>query len=149
MINSIVNFFYKIWIWGLFLKYRNSLPTTSEIENPKMEHELFSGTFFWEDEGLQVANYQLGNAFKSVLAHRMKLIAGESYDLGQFKSDRFNKRIFIIAKRYFPNWIGFQESRCNYNPELAKRMMRIQKVSYWRFEKSLDEYDSQNNKSFL
>lgn len=47
-----------------------------------------------------------------------------------------------MTKRYFSNCIGFQESRYSYNPELAKRMMYIKKVAYWRFEKPLDVYES-------
>ncbi len=44
-----------------------------------------------------------------------------------------------MAKKYFPNWIGFDESRCSYNPEIADRMIRIRKVADWRFQRLLDE----------
>lgn len=137
--NRIKNFFYRIWIWILFLKYKNTLPTTSEIENPKMEFEFFSEAFIWEDEGLWEINHRLANAFKPVICHRMKLVIGSDCDLGVFVSAKFDEQIFGLAKRYFSNWIGFHSSRCSYNQELSNRMLRIRKVVDWRMEKLLNE----------
>ncbi len=135
-----MNLILKIWIWITFLKNKNSLPTKSNIINPKMEHEGMSGAFIWEDEGLwEVRNHHLTDAFKYVIHHRMELVVGSENDVGVMRSKGFDKQIFEMAKKYFPNWIGFDKSRCSYNPELADRMMRIRKVADWRFQKLLNE----------
>ncbi|GGG05097.1 hypothetical protein GCM10011344_01840 [Dokdonia pacifica] len=106
-----------------------------------MEHEGMSGAFIWEDEGLwEVRSHHLIDAFKYVIHHRMTLVVGPENDVGVMRSKKFDKHIFEMAKKYFPNWIGFDESRCSYNPEIADRMMRIRKVAYWRFQKLLDEH---------
>ncbi|CAL2079140.1 hypothetical protein [Tenacibaculum sp. 190524A02b] len=95
-----------------------------------MEYETMSGAFIWEDEGLwKVKNHHLADAFKYVIHHRMKLVVGSGNDVGVMRSKSFDKQIFRMAKKYFPNWIGFDEYRCTYNPELADRMMRIRKVA--------------------
>lgn len=104
-----------------------------------MELEGLSGAFIWEDEGLWEINHHLADAFKYVIHHRMKLVVGSANDVGAMRSKNFDKQIFEMAKKYFPDWIGFDESRCSYNPELADRMMRIKKVGDWRFEKLLNE----------
>ncbi len=135
-----MNWILKIWIWITFLRNKNSLPTKSKIINPKMEHEGMSGAFIWEDEGLwEVRNHHLTDAFKYVIHHRMKLVVGSENNVGVMRSKSFDKQIFQMAKKYFPNWIGFDKSRCSYNPELADRMMRIRKVADWRFQKLLNE----------
>ncbi len=135
-----MNLILKIWIWITFLKNKNSLPTKSKIIHPKMEHEGMSGAFIWEDEGLwDIRNHHLSDAFKYVIHHRMTLVVGPENDVGVMRSKKFDKRIFEMAKRYYPNWIGFDEARCSYNPEIADRMMRIRKVAYWRFQKLLNE----------
>ncbi|WP_459212240.1 hypothetical protein [Aquimarina rhabdastrellae] len=135
----IKNLFLKIWIWRLFLINKNKLPTTSKIENPKMEYEVLSGAFIWEDEGLWGAKHSFASAFNYVIHHRMKLVVGPTNDVGFIHSKNFDKQIFKMAKKYFPNWIGFDKARCSYNPELADRMIRIRKVADWRLQKSLNE----------
>lgn len=135
----IKNFILKIWIWRTFLFNKVRLPTKSKIINPKMELEGLSGAFIWEDEGLWEINHHLADAFKYVIHHRMKLVVGSANDVGAMRSKNFDKQIFEMAKKYFPDWIGFDESRCSYNPELADRMMRIKKVGDRRFEKLLNE----------
>jgi len=65
----------------------------------------------------------------------MKLIAGSDNDVGVMRSKSFDKKIFEMAKKHFPNWIGFDKSRCSYDSELADRIMRIRKVADWRFQK--------------
>ena len=104
-----------------------------------MQYEVFSGTFIWEDEGLWEAHYQLADAFKYVIHQRMKLVVGPDNDVGVFRSIKFDQQIFNMAKRFFPNWIGFEDSRCSYNPELAHRIMRIKKVENWRYQKLLND----------
>ena len=46
-----MNFILKIWIWITFIWNKETLPTESRIDNPKMEFETMSGAFIWEDEG--------------------------------------------------------------------------------------------------
>ena len=54
------------------------------------------------------------------------------------RSYSFDKHIFEMAKRNYPDWIGFDKSRSSYNPEIAERILRIRKVVDWRFQKLLD-----------
>lgn len=124
-----MDFILKIWIWITFIKNKKSLPTESSTVDPKMEYEIMSGSFVWEDEGLwECENRHLQDAFKFVINHRMKLIAGPNNDLGVMRSKAFDEKVFIMAKKHFPDWIGFSHSRCSYNPELADRIFRIKKV---------------------
>ncbi|WP_299122958.1 hypothetical protein [uncultured Winogradskyella sp.] len=135
-----MNLILKIRIWITFLKNKDSLPAKSKLINPKMEYEGMSGAFIWEDEGLwEVRNHHLTDAFKYVIHHRMKLVVGPKKDFGAVRSSAFDKEIFEMAKKYFPNWIGFDELRCSYNPELADRIIRIKKVADWRFQKLLNK----------
>ena len=135
-----MDFILKTWIWITFIRNKETLPTESKIINPKMEYETISGAFIWEDEGLwELRNNQLKDAFKYVINHRMKLIVGRDSDVEVMRSKNFDKRIFEMAKKYFPNWIGFEKSRCSYNSELADRILRIKKVENWRFQKILNE----------
>lgn len=134
-----MNLILKIWFWITFLRNKESLPTESKMMNPKMDYETMSGAFIWEDEGLwELRNHHLLNAFKYVLNHRVHLVLGPNNDAIVMRSKRFDKQIFNMAKRHFPDWIGFHESRCSYNPELAERMKRILKVAEWRMQKIFD-----------
>jgi hypothetical protein len=136
------NIILKIWIWITFLISKEKLPTKSKTINPKMEYEGMSGAFIWEDEGLWgLKNHHLLHAFKYVINHRMKLIVGSENDVGFMRSYSFDKQIFEMAKRNYPDWIGFDKSRCSYNSEIADRIMRIKKVADWRFQKILDADD--------
>jgi len=135
----IKNLILKIWIWRTFIINKNRLPTKSKITTPKMEYEGLSGAIFWEDEGLWEINHHLADAFKYVIHHRMTLVVGSKNDVDVMRSKDFDKQIFELAKKYFPNWIGFDASRCSYNSELADRIMRIRKVADWRFQKLLNE----------
>jgi hypothetical protein len=136
----IMDFFLRIWIWITFLRNKETLPTESKTINPKIEYEIMSGAFIWEDEGLwEHRNHYLQDAFIYVINHRMKLIAGQDNDIGVIRSKNFDKKIFMMAKKYFPHWIGFNESRCSYNSELAHRIFRIKKVEKWRFRKLLNQ----------
>jgi len=117
---------------------RNKLPTTSDIINPKMEYDVMSGAFHWEDEGL-LYYPDLASAFNYVVNYRTSLVVGPSNNISVMESVNFDKQIFKMAKKYFPDWIGFHESRCSYDPQLAGRMMRIIKVANWRLEKFMNE----------
>ncbi|MCL9805472.1 hypothetical protein NAT51_08060 [Flavobacterium amniphilum] len=134
------NLILKIWLWIIFLISKDELPKKSKIINPKMEYEIMSGAIFWEDEGLsELRNHRLLDAFKYVINHRMKLIVGPENDVGFMRSYSFDKQIFKMAKRFYPEWIGLDESRCSYNQESADRIMRIKKVSRWKLEKFFNE----------
>ena len=133
-----IDFTLKILIWITFLRNRESLPTKLNVINSKMKYEIMSGAVFWEDEGLlELRNHHLQDAFKYVLNHRMKLIVGTDYDVGVMRSKSFDKSIFEMAKKHFPNWIGFDKSRCSYNSEHKDRIIKIKKVEEWRFQKEL------------
>lgn len=135
----IKNLILRIWYWIIFIRNKESLPTASTMSHPKMKIEGLSWAFTWEDEGLwELRNHRLQDAFKYVIHHRMKLVVGPTNDVGVMRSKTFDKQIFNMAKRFFPDWIGFDVSRCSYNLEIADRMMRIRKVAEWRFQKSLD-----------
>ena len=69
----------------------------------------------------------------------MNLIVGSDNTVGFMRSKKFDKSIFKMAKKFFPNWIGFNNSRCSYNSELAGRILRIKEVEKWRFDKLLNE----------
>lgn len=134
-----IEFILKTWIWITFIRNKETLPTKSETINPKMEFEVMSGSIYWEDEGLfELRNHHLQDAFKYVLNHRMKLIVGSDNDIGVMRSTSFDKSIFEMAKKHFPNWIGFDNSRCSYNSEFEDKILRIKKVEKWRFQKILN-----------
>lgn len=134
------NFILKTIIWIIFLINKEELPTKSNNKKPKIEYEGMSGAFIWEDEGLwELKNRYFLDFFKYVINHRMKLVVGSKNDVECMHSYSFDKQIFEMAKRYYPDRIGFEESRCSYNQELAKRIMRIKKVVDWRFQKLFNE----------
>ncbi len=118
---------------------KNTLPTTSDCIDPKMKYEVMSGAFIWEDEGLWGMHHELANAFRYVLHHRTKLVLGPTNSMGVMRLDNFDKQIYKLAKKYFPDWIGFEASRCTYNPQVANRMMRILKVVEWKTDKLMND----------
>lgn len=117
---------------------KNSLPKESKIINPKIEIEGMSWAIFWEDEGLPNPSYNLTRAFIYVIHYRTCLIVGDIGKISDYGPKYFNKLMYKLAKFYFPDWIGFTEGRCSYNPELADRVLRIQKVAEWRVNKIFD-----------
>lgn len=130
------NFFITLWYWQVFRRNRNCLPTKSFSAPLEVKYEIMSGSFFWEDEGLfEIENHHLANAFRHVICHRMLLLVGTEVYGGPLVSAAYDKRIFKMAKRYFPDWIGFDPPRCSYNPELVQRMRRIEKVAEWQLER--------------
>lgn len=136
----ILDFILKTWIKLVFLKNKEVLPSNSTIDNPKVEYEVLSGALIWEDEGLwELKNHHLQDAFKYVINHRMYLILGSDKDVGVIRSKKFDKKIFKMAKKHFPNWIGFSYSRCSFNSKLADRIYRIKKVEKWKLDKLLNE----------
>lgn len=130
------DFILKIWIWSVFIRFKDTLPSESNISTPKLEYEVFSGSFIFEDEGLwELRNQHLQDAFKYVVNHRMKLIVGKDHELGVMRSSQFDESIYKMAKKWFPNWIGFHKSRCSYNSDYATRILRIKNVEKWKFNK--------------
>lgn len=150
--NMLISLFVYIKIWFIFFRYRNSLPTTSDIENPKMEIDGWSLSFYWDDEGLLETKFPLIKGFQFVISYRTSLVIGlNNNEHGYLRSEKFDRSIYKLAKKYFPNWIGFVPTRNSYNSELSERMQRIQKVAIRRFEKMLDSdattKESPNNDS--
>lgn len=137
--NLIKDFILKLWIWRIFRIHKNKLPSEFSIENPKMKYAMSSDAFIWDDEGLWEARHHFANAFSYVIHHRMKLIVGPDNDVGVLRSADFDRQIFNMAKKYFPDWIGFDPQRCSYNPELADRIMRIRKVVDYQIQKFINE----------
>lgn len=134
----------KLWIKKTFMAYKNSLPTTSQLENPKMEYNVMADAVAWEDEGLTTCHPDLGNAFRFVIYYRTFLIVNESALSKTHDSMKFDKQIFELAKKYFPDWIGFNSERCTYKVELSDKIKRIRKVSKWKMEK-LFNYDFESD----
>ena len=139
VLRFIFGIYFHVWYWWIFRKYRNSLPTRFNNPKPKLEYEALAQAFYWEDEGLLEAPYHLGQAFRYVIVHRTQLLVGNECDAGCLLSKRFDRILFNRAKKYFPDWIGFQDSRCTPNPELANRLMRIRVVAEWQMDKMFDD----------
>lgn len=137
-------FIYSIFIALLFLvhrrKYKGILPIVSTIETPKLEYEILSGAFYWNDEGIEETYWRQADIFKSLLLYR-----GFILEYGKQKPLNTNlkiyKWIFNSIKKNNPNWVGFQKSRCSFNPEIADRMRRIRKISEWKIDKAFQEAD--------
>ena len=143
MMKMMKNIILKTWFWLAFIRNKETLPTKSDIYKTNIKYEIISGSFIWDDEGLwELKNQQLNEAFKFVLKYRMFLIAGQNYN-DFMRSKSFDKCIFKMAKKHFPEWIGFQKSRCSYNYELRDRILRIKKVEDWRLQK-IETYKTEN-----
>ena len=129
--------FKKFLIKKIFRKYRNSLPTKTEFDNPKMEYHILADSVVWEDEGIEKCHPKLENAFRYVLNYRTNIISNEFFE--NENKEKQNKKIFELAKKYFPDWIGFNEIRCSYNIELSEKIKRIRKISEWKMDKIMNE----------
>mgnify|MGYP007079439012 CR=1 FL=1 len=119
----------------VFKKFKNSLPTKFVSKNPKMDYHVLADAVVWNDEGIETCHPELENALRYALNYRTNLIVEENFN---FKKENLNspgKRTFELAKKYFPNWIGFDKNRCEFNPQLSERIKRIRKVSEWKIEK--------------
>lgn len=115
------------------------MPKETTMSNPKMKMEGMSWAIFWEDEGTLNPSFHLTRAFVYVTHYRTKLILGDSNKMGNYGPKYFDMLIFKLAKFYFPDWIGFDEKRCSYNPEFADRILRMHKVAEWRLNKMFDD----------
>ncbi|CAL2078474.1 hypothetical protein [Tenacibaculum sp. 190524A05c] len=136
----LINLYLYIKIWFIFFRYKNSLPTNSDIKNPTMEIDGWSLNFYWDDEGLLETKSLLIQGFQFVISYRTSLVIGlNNNEHGYLRSEKIDRSIYELAKKYFPNWIGFQLSRNSYDSKLSERMQRIQKVAIWRFEKDIDK----------
>tara|TARA_R110002072_G_scaffold262818_3_gene421694 strand:+ start:3713 stop:4144 length:432 start_codon:yes stop_codon:yes gene_type:complete len=127
----------------VFKKYKNSLPTQSVSEKPKMDYHVLADAVVWNDEGIEKCNPELENALRYALNYRTNLIVDQNFGIKKKNSNSIGKRTFELAKKYFPNWIGFEKNRCEYNPELSNRIKRIRKISDWKIEKLMnsDEFE--------
>lgn len=126
----------------VFKKYKNSLPTKSVSENPKMDYHVLADAVVWNDEGIEKCNPKLENALRYALNYRTDLIVEENFKNKKENLNSTGKRTFELAKKYFPNWIGFDKNRCEYNPELSERIKRIRKVSEWKIEKLMNSEEA-------
>lgn len=122
----------------VFKKYKNSLPTVSVSDNPKMDYHVLADAVVWEDEGIENCEPALENALRYALNYRTNLIVNKDFELEKGHSYNTGQRTYKLAKKYFPNWIGFAKKRCEYNPELSERIKRIRKVSEWKIEKLMN-----------
>jgi hypothetical protein len=120
-------------------KYRGTLPETTTTLDPKMEYYAMADAVIWEDEGLIECHPDLGNAFRFVVHHRTELITGVTTFNKEYK------KYFDLAKKYYPNWIGFDPSRCSFNVERADRITRLRKVSQWKIDKMMEEIETENH----
>tara|TARA_R110001632_G_scaffold221815_1_gene352575 strand:+ start:6659 stop:7093 length:435 start_codon:yes stop_codon:yes gene_type:complete len=128
----------ELFIRRAFRKYKDSLPTKSDSENPKFDYHVLADAIIWEDEGIEKCNPKLENALRYALNYRTNLIANKGFEAKNDNSEKIGKRTFKLAKNYFPNWIGFNENRCTYNSELSDRIKRIRKVSEWKIDKVMN-----------
>lgn len=134
----------SVIILVLFLWYRRTfkgaLRTVSIKEAPKIKYEILSGSFYWNDEGLEEFYGGKIDVLKSLLLYRTFLLEhGNQKPLST--NLKIYRRIFNSIKKSNPDWVGFQKSRCSYNPEIADRMRRIRKVSKWKTERFFEEAD--------
>lgn len=128
----------ELFIRRTFRKYKNTLPTQSDSENPKTDYHVLADAIVWEDEGIEMCNPKLENALRYALNYRTNLITNENFEIQKENSKNIGKLTFKLAKIYFPNWIGFNENRCSYNSELSDRIKRIRKVSEWKIDKMMN-----------
>lgn len=133
------NFIFKIIIKRRFKAHKNGLPKGSNIIDPKMEYDPLKGAVYWEDEGLLECGPDLASVLGPVVSYRTHLITYPINEIENKDFNRFDKQIFSLAKRYFPDWIGFRQNRCSYNSELSDRIKRIRKVSEWKIDKVMNE----------
>ena len=135
----IVHLYLGFRFWFAMIYHRNSLPKETNVLNPKMEIEGMSWAICWDDEGIPNLSYNLTCAFVYVIHYRTTLIVGDSGKIPSYGPKYFNKLMFKLAKNHFPDWIGFDKKRCSYDPELANRILRMQKVAEWRMNKMFDD----------
>ncbi|AUS06863.1 hypothetical protein [Pseudotamlana carrageenivorans] len=126
----------------VFKKYKNSLPTKSVSEKPKMDYHVLADAVVWNDEGIKKCNPELENALRYALNYRTSLIVDKNFEIKKKNSNSIGKRTFELAKKYFPNWIGFEKKRCEYNQELSDRIKRIRKVSEWKIERLMNSEET-------
>ena len=128
----------EFFIRRAFRKYKGSLPIKSDLENPKFEYHVLADGIVWEDEGIEKCNPKLENALRYVINYRTNLIANKESKIKSDNSRNIGLRSFEMAKEYFPNWVGFKESRCSYNSEISDKIKRIRKVSERKIEDTFD-----------
>ena len=128
----------QVYVKRIFKKYKNSLPTCSQLENPKMDYHILADAVVWEDEGIENSPSELENMLRYVINYRKNLIVYQNFESEKEALKAIGRKEFELAKKYFPNWIGFHHKRCSYHPELSERIQRIRKVSEWKMEKLMN-----------
>ncbi len=111
----------------LFKNFEGVLPEKSKEDNSQMKWNMLADGVYWTDEGLDDIHRDLNNAFRFVLNYRTSLLINKKTD--------YCKSEYYLAKKYFPKWIGFSESRNNFDSELAERVERIMRVSNYQIDK--------------
>ncbi|CAM1345132.1 hypothetical protein [Tenacibaculum amylolyticum] len=127
-----------------FIKYRNQLIRSSYIIDSKVTYYAMPGGMIWEDEYEDRLLHKISNILGFAIVYRTKLLKYPDYEKRTKHLNDKHKTVFYLAKKYFPDWIGFQKSRCSYSSKLSSKIYRIEKVVSWRvkrFEQELDNYD--------
>ena len=141
--NFILNIVKQFKIKRVFKKHKNSLPSVSKLENSKMDYHVLADAVIWEDEGIEKIPPELENMLRYVLNYRTNLITHQNFEFEQGVSKVIGRKEFELAKKYFPDWIGFQGNRCSYSPELLERIQRIRKISEWKIEKLMNSDEAE------
>lgn len=123
----------ELYVRKIFRKNKNILPTKSLSNTPKVEYHILADAIIWDDEGINNCEFEFENILRSVVHYRTNLIEFEN-----FESKNSDKRVYQLAKKYFPEWVGFKKERCSFNFELSQRIKRLREVSNWKIDKLLD-----------
>ena len=70
----------RFFIKAALKKYKNTLPTSSGIENPKIIFNVLANAIVWEDEGIDKCHPKLENAFRYALNYRTNLIQHKDFE---------------------------------------------------------------------
>ncbi len=114
----------------VFAAHGSTLRRKLWVLKPRMEYHVLADAVFWTDEYPLASNFDVENAFRLILNHRTSLLTDEE---GRFPD------AWRIARKYFPQWIGFRQKRCTYDKETSHRITRIRRVSKWRINKFFAE----------
>ena len=115
----------------IFQDFSGTLPNKVEKNTSEMKYHLLADGVYWTDEGIEEAHWELSNIFRFVLNYRTTLLTGE----GSSKC----RSVYFLARKFFPDWVGFQKERTTYNEEYAERIRRLRKVSQYKIEKLFKE----------
>lgn len=98
-------------------------------------YEIMSGSIVFLDEWQLGLPVDLNNYLRCVFNYRTSLICGEA-------GDQSCRTVWELGRKHFPKWRGYRPRRNQYCPVKAKRFKRIERVSDWKMERSLKEWES-------